>query len=247
MYQRLVDGKKWVVDAATRRVVSSVLDKVGTVVQAGMVPPYLPESLKPTVDQCSIVLWDWLEADVMRKLRLHALFGPEHRELRARFWAEEPLPGFGFPSLRARFLYAMYPGDGNMWTSLRDPFAVFLILLRLCPYWGVSVIVFCATFFLIDKSDECAERLPLIRTRPSPPRLLLRHRDRSPPPRPSYLRAVHTCRALPSLSRAWQVPTRQLHPRFQGFPIPLVRVRAPAQVLRLPTLLAPAPAPPLFL
>jgi hypothetical protein len=51
-------------------------------------------------------------------------------------------------------LHALLPADGNIWSMLRDPFSVLLLLLCLNPLWGSSIIISCVKFLLIDKSDE---------------------------------------------------------------------------------------------
>ena len=59
-----------------------------------------------------------------------------------------------FNHLRARLLYALFPADGNVWTTIQDPTSMVLYGLRIFPFYGVSVVVFLLTFFLIDRSDE---------------------------------------------------------------------------------------------
>ena len=57
--------------------------------------------------------------------------------------------------LRAKLLYALYPADGNFFKTIDgDPICLFLYFLRLVPFYGISILVFLLTFFLIDKSDE---------------------------------------------------------------------------------------------
>ena len=57
--------------------------------------------------------------------------------------------------LRAKLLYALYPADGNFFSTVNgDPLCLFLYALRLVPLYGISILVFLLTFFLIDRTDE---------------------------------------------------------------------------------------------
>ena len=85
----------------------------------------------------------------------------DYRHMRLRNWAAYPhlwpanrcLPN-PYNWFRAHFLYAIFPADASRWKMLRDPFAVVIILLSLCPLYAVSVWMFILLFFLIDKRDE---------------------------------------------------------------------------------------------
>ena len=161
-YKRFVDHAKVktdeFIDDKTMKLVTKILTKVGDSVKSGLVPPHLPTWLEPHVVTCSEVLWTALETDLKRSIELKVTRSNsvgEFREMRVLFWASKFPRGWKPNVLRARILYALYPGDANIWKSLsEDPMALPLLLVRLCPFWGISIAFFCLKFFLIDRSDE---------------------------------------------------------------------------------------------
>ena len=145
------------IDKGVMVALDKVLDVAGKSFTESMVPPYMPGRLEEHVRNISDRLWSAIRADTERGLKLRILrSGPhgEFREMRVRFWADTYPSGCGYRALRARFLHALLPADGNLWSMLRDPFSVLLLLLCLNPLWGSSIIISCVKFLLIDKSDE---------------------------------------------------------------------------------------------
>ena len=160
-YERLKgsvkETKDWVLDGATAKATAKLIKLFEPLAKSAMVPPHLPAFIEVPWEKAACQLWDRLEDEAMRSFVLaKSRTGPasEYRELRAMFWAQEFPSVGGWTTLRARLLYAIYPADRNFFLSMRDPFAVSLLLLRLCPWYGMSVIVFVAKFFLIDRTDE---------------------------------------------------------------------------------------------
>ena len=79
--------------------------------------------------------------------------GAALRDMHIKYWPSAPR-SCTWEWARAKFLYALYPADGNAWKSSRDAIAVILLVLRLIPSYGISVLVFCLAFFVLDHSDE---------------------------------------------------------------------------------------------
>ena len=145
------------IDKGVMVALDKVLDVAGKSFTESMVPPYMPGRLEEHVRNISDRLWSAIRADTERGLKLRILRSGAHgefREMRVRFWADTYPSGCGYHALRARFLHALMPADGNLWSMLRDPFSVLLLLLCLNPLWGSSIIISCVKFLLIDKSDE---------------------------------------------------------------------------------------------
>ena len=74
-----------------------------------------------------------------------------YRELRLKHWATGP-PAFcrrPFSWCRAQILHTLLPADMSQWQVARDPNALCLLLLAVCPYFGISTWMFVLLFFLI--------------------------------------------------------------------------------------------------
>ena len=131
-----------------------VLRTTGTMVKESAKPPYMPEPLLQQVEPYIDTVWNEVEELVTKSVKLK--LSPKDvafRELRVHFWPPEPSK-CSFRWMRAKVLYALMPADGNAWKSLRDPFAVLLLLLRLQPLGGTPVFLYIIVFGLIDRSDE---------------------------------------------------------------------------------------------
>ena len=90
-------------------------------------------------------------------------YSTEHmRELQLEHWATLPKfwpKGYWRPPqpwlwIRAKVLYSLFPGDATRFKHLTDPVALTVLLLKLCPVFGVSVLVFIILFAMIERSDE---------------------------------------------------------------------------------------------
>ena len=132
--------------------------KLGRFAKDSMVPSHLPSGWQDPWQGWADTLWARLEDELMRAIVLSNKFsGPEgeYRELRAQYWAKAfPTNSGCWAWARARLLHALNPADENVFKSLRDPFVVLLLLLRMCPFYGISIIVYCLKFFIIDRTDE---------------------------------------------------------------------------------------------
>ena len=70
------------------------------------------------------------------------------------FWPEgHPFPR-PFAWGRARLLYALLPADGSLFKILRRPLNWVPFLLKLCPFYGISIMFFVLKFIIIEKRDE---------------------------------------------------------------------------------------------
>ena len=147
-----------IADAAIEMQVNKFFRWVGPYAKDAMVPPYLPESAEKAWRSFASVLWSRIEDEMYRAFVLSNKFsGPdgEYRELRTMYWARTfPRNSGCWAWLRARLLHALNPADENVFLSLRNPFAVFVLALRLCPFYGISILVYCLSLFIIDRTDE---------------------------------------------------------------------------------------------
>jgi len=167
-YQQLVTKAKVKIDEkideATMSAAAKVLSAVGKEFK-NMAPPYLPPELEDKWDKVTTKVWETFEEEQLRILRRkYGRSGNlgEFREMRVLFWPSKHPSGCSFKSVRARILYALAPGDSNIFKVLQDArrlensgiISLILLLARICPFWGLSVFVFCLKFLLIDRTDE---------------------------------------------------------------------------------------------
>ena len=154
-------------DRVIKKATHMVLTKMGKTVEASMKPAYLPPSLMPVIE----FMFDGTWPEVHKHLEAMILMGSgydakeylqtsrlEHWPGAPAFWGEggawRSLPPRPYTWMRAKILYALKPADANKFKHLRDPVALAIVLLKLCPYYGISVLLFVLLFFLIDRSDE---------------------------------------------------------------------------------------------
>ena len=131
-----------------------VLGQAGRVVSESAKAPYMPRPIHDVVAPFVDRVWDDIEAGLVKQILLRkSAKQTAYRELRQHFWSPVPDCKCSWKWLRRTCLHALYPADGNTWSSLRNPIAVVLLLLRLNP-WYTPIIIFCIIFFMIDKSDE---------------------------------------------------------------------------------------------
>ncbi|KAG8467178.1 hypothetical protein KFE25_000494 [Diacronema lutheri] len=98
-----------------------------------------------TEAMAAVLLENTFAARRARALELEQLEADAH-ELRC---CAHPLS-----KLRAHILYALYPYDRSIWGQLRMPSFYPLMLLQLCPVYGVQTIFFLLLFLIRDKGDE---------------------------------------------------------------------------------------------
>lgn len=153
--EAFVEGWRDMNEAGLRHATQFVLRTTGRMVKEAAKPPYMPDSLLQAVEPYIDEAWDTVEKSVTRQVLLRA--SPKQmafRELRVHFWPPPPTSTCSARWLRAHFLYAMHPADGNMWKSLHSPISVSLIALRVQPFGFTSVALYLLMFFLIDRTDE---------------------------------------------------------------------------------------------
>jgi hypothetical protein len=64
-------------------------------------------------------------------------------------------------NIRNRILYALYPYDKTIWSSIRDPLWWGIFFLRCFPVFGISSFVFAGILGLIDRSGKYHPSPPL--------------------------------------------------------------------------------------
>jgi len=102
-------------------------------------------------------LWGEVEREVMSAVLLENTFAARRaRALELEQLEAAPMgPDPWLPlRLRAAILYTLYPYDKSIWGQLRMPLFYVLLLLQLCPLYGVQPLFFLALFLLRDKGDE---------------------------------------------------------------------------------------------
>ena len=149
-------------DSALQKAVGKALNAVEAMVV--IEDPYMPKcfGLRDLATATKKQLWVEVK-DALNDMINESISSADadYRHMRLRNWAAYPhlwpanrcLPN-PYNWFRAHFLYAIFPADASRWKMLRDPFAVVIILLSLCPLYAVSVWMFILLFFLIDKRDE---------------------------------------------------------------------------------------------
>lgn len=119
----------------------------------------MPACARARVRGGSEWLWSEVETEVMAAVLLENTFAArraralelEQLEAEAR---ELPCCSHPLSRLRAQVLYTLYPYDRSAWGQLRMPAFYPLLLLQLCPLYGVQPLFFLLLFCLRDKSDE---------------------------------------------------------------------------------------------
>jgi len=146
--------------------VDKLLSKTGVMVLNSIKDPYMPQSLLDFIDRGHLEVRDDIELEVKTMLvdafKVADKETKLYKELRLKHWKTEA-PAFwpanrALPNpynwLRAKVLYSLFPADGTMWKTLRDPFAVGVFLCKSTPKYAINVWTFVFLFFLIDKRDE---------------------------------------------------------------------------------------------
>ena len=148
------------VDRMIERQLDKILARLGVAALEEVKDPYMPRWLRRNIDAAFREAWPVMQSDV-RELVLDAIATGDkemqlYRELRLKHWATGP-PAFcrrPFSWCRAQILHTLLPADMSQWQVARDPNALCLLLLAVCPYFGISTWMFVLLFFLIDKRDE---------------------------------------------------------------------------------------------
>lgn len=168
MYEDRADEQlKKTHDKVVKKATQMVLNKLGKTVESSLKPAYLPPSLVPVIDFMYHGTWP----DVCKHLEEMILMGsgydasdylatsrmlhwPNAPELWGAGGAWRSIPPRPFAWLRAKVLYALKPADANKFKHLHDPVALAIVMLKLCPYYGISVLMFVLMWFWIERSDE---------------------------------------------------------------------------------------------
>ena len=154
-------------DNAIRRAANMALQAIGNVVEESMKPAFIPKPMKKVAKFAFDGTWpdirDTLEESIVAS-KSYAFSGNFSRKAldywpeKAELWGEagpwKSWPRHPFRWFKAKFLYAVMPADANAFKHLQDPVAITIILLKLCPYYGINIWLFVIRFFLIDRSDE---------------------------------------------------------------------------------------------
>ena len=148
-----------VMDKAMRASVRKVLKKAGESTRAMLLPPYMPQPLVELIRSLHSEVWPEI-ASALEASILASNVAKDQKEFELKHWAKTPVwipPGYTAPPrplsfLRAKVLYALHPADATKFRHLRDPLALLFIALKMCPYYGINVLVFCLLFLLIDRT-----------------------------------------------------------------------------------------------
>ena len=154
-------------DNAIRRAANMALQAIGNVVEESMKPAFIPKPMGKVAKFAFDGTWpdirDTLEESIVAS-KSYAFSGNFSRKAldywpeKAELWGEagpwKSWPRHPFRWFKAKFLYAVMPADANAFKHLQDPVAITIILLKLCPYYGINIWLFVIRFFLIDRSDE---------------------------------------------------------------------------------------------
>ncbi len=154
-----VDGKH---DAVIEKLLNKVLRKVGNVVKEKIKAPYMPAALSDRVDDLFERVWDEVDDELRDDLmQTYGRKEKKYRELRLNQWAPAPplwSPGDALPNpyawFRAKVLYSTQPADATIWKVTTDPICATILVIKLCPLYGVNVLIFALLFLFIDKRDE---------------------------------------------------------------------------------------------
>jgi hypothetical protein len=156
------------VDSAKIAAVKKVLGMMRTATAEMAKPPYAPRRLCDMADYIHAGVWPELEQQLESSMLASVTSsGKKLKQSQLRGWAKAPrlwrrgakpwrsCPVRPFAFLRAKVLYAIFPADGNKFKHFQDPLALTILLIKMCPLYGVNVLVFILVFLLIDRSDEC--------------------------------------------------------------------------------------------
>ena len=136
---------------------STVFKTVGNLIKKAALPPYMPQAVHRRMEPAVAEGWSYVQQALLEDIHEQQDASPRaraYREMRTKFWANPPRRICSWTWLRAKLLYALYPADGNVWKTFASPFSAVVFLLKMHP--ATSVPAFVLTFFLIDRSDECA-------------------------------------------------------------------------------------------
>lgn len=104
-------------------------------------------------------VWAELEREVLASVLYEGTYAARHARAKQMEALEASASALGWwPSpvakARASVLYALYPYDRSVWGQLRMPLFYPLLLLCVCPVYGVQPVAFFLLFLLRDKGDE---------------------------------------------------------------------------------------------
>ena len=139
---------------------SSINGIVATMIkEAAALDPWMPQPVQDLAVKSWELVWEEL-VDMMRDDWAKCNNAGEFHELQRRklldlsTWPPPPRwrPNV-LRALRARVLYSLFPADKSVFYVLRQPFALFLMLLLIAPY-GISTVAWTLLLLVIDNRGE---------------------------------------------------------------------------------------------
>jgi len=122
----------------------SIVDRLPQILKDAVEDPEMPRVVSRGKDAAIDIAWPDFREEIMWEIAV-LLDGDAKEEIED---GSKACCFFRF------FRYHLFPNDKTIWGKLRDPIFVIFTLISLIPIQGVSQLIYCFIFFIIDKRDE---------------------------------------------------------------------------------------------